>query len=613
MSSKDVEDVDLTPPDAVQNAAQAAIDFEEENDDIEDCGTGVGDMRAEQIVNNDLEPEDFLGGENTAIPDYLDSHEEDVTAEGPATDWSQEEMDDCGNRQYAKWGGTGTGTGLEWAQNTEEELREAMEDEDDEETNAMKSYDYNIGDFVSWEFGDGESQGEIVDRTDEEGDSMSAGGNEFTVDDSTNPLYKIQEWDEEEGEDGEFTNLVVKFEESVSSAERPEDAPETAPQNRSKNTMDSEQVKTPEAEQVKNIKSFDFAVASKDVKIEEVDGHKLVKVPVQAPTEDRDGDIVTESGQEAAIEQFRSGQIGAFPNHGYGESGVRYDYTEMMGQYVDAEQEDGVTMATLRLRNDDSRDSGLDKYAEELVDLLEQDMPVGFSIGFIPTDTEEREEGRGYKIHDMDLMECSPVGIPSNPMGNPQALSAGDQMAIAAKGAVEENGLDPDAIGKSIKNELKDTMGDEPEEDGKDQNHSKAKNVKDKLKSSLKDLEKFDEEELQEIMAVVGETIQMHMDEAMDDIADELAMEEDEEDSSDGDDEEDDDDEEDMSADDGDGDTDDGKDDEPDEEDGLDDDEKTVNDSGKGKTLSGDDDLDDKTTKDGYNPEPKAEGWGDTV
>jgi phage head maturation protease len=120
--SEALSDVDLTPPERVKNAAQAALDWEEENPDRQDCGTGVGDSRANSITNETLSPEDFLGGENTAIPDYLDSHEEDVTAEGPPTDWSDEEMNDCGNRQYAKWG-----FHLEWFQDKQEELQQAKE------------------------------------------------------------------------------------------------------------------------------------------------------------------------------------------------------------------------------------------------------------------------------------------------------------------------------------------------------------------------------------------------------------------------------------------------------------------------------------------------------
>lgn len=130
-----VEDVDLTAPDSVKSAAQAGIDAKEKYDDLSDCGTGVGEMRAERITNDNLEPEDFLGGENTAIPDYLDSHSEDVNGitQHPS-DWDEETWTDgCGPVQYALWGGTATGTGLEWANETERKLQEAKEDEEENE------------------------------------------------------------------------------------------------------------------------------------------------------------------------------------------------------------------------------------------------------------------------------------------------------------------------------------------------------------------------------------------------------------------------------------------------------------------------------------------------
>jgi phage head maturation protease len=92
-------------------------------------------------------------------------------------------------------------------------------------TESLENPEYEVGDFVEWEFGDGESQGEIIERETEPGESMSAGGNEFTVDEEDDePLYKIEEWDETSGDNGEFTNNVVKFEEALSSTDRPEAA-----------------------------------------------------------------------------------------------------------------------------------------------------------------------------------------------------------------------------------------------------------------------------------------------------------------------------------------------------------------------------------------------------
>jgi len=112
------EEIDLTPPDAVVTAATVGL---AKDDELEpDCGTGAGRTSAQQIVDDDVTAERI-----DDIAAYLTSHEEDVTAEGPPSDWSDEEWQDCGNLQYALWGGTGTGTGLEWAQAKANQVAEA--------------------------------------------------------------------------------------------------------------------------------------------------------------------------------------------------------------------------------------------------------------------------------------------------------------------------------------------------------------------------------------------------------------------------------------------------------------------------------------------------------
>jgi len=125
------EDVDLSPPVAVQNAAASALNAKDEYDEIADCGTGRGEQRAEQIVESRLSPADFVTRENgTPIPAYLKSHRGDVTADGTPTNWGEEEWTDgCGNVQYALWGGTGTGTGLQWSQETANRIAEEMDED----------------------------------------------------------------------------------------------------------------------------------------------------------------------------------------------------------------------------------------------------------------------------------------------------------------------------------------------------------------------------------------------------------------------------------------------------------------------------------------------------
>jgi hypothetical protein len=158
------ETVDLSPPEAVVNAAEAALDAKEEYDTLSDCGTGVGETRAEQIVNGELSAEDFTSGgaAETAIPDYLNSHSEDVDGiADPPTEWSEETWTDgCGPVQYALWGGTATGTGLEWAQSTADAVEAAMEDAEESADAA------GTDDSVSPETGQDEDRRDLADNTD---------------------------------------------------------------------------------------------------------------------------------------------------------------------------------------------------------------------------------------------------------------------------------------------------------------------------------------------------------------------------------------------------------------------------------------------------------------
>jgi len=88
------ETVTIEPPEAVANAATLALARDDELNT--DCGTGVGDQRAQQIAGDEVGPDVI-----DEVAAYLTSHEADVTADGPPTDWSEEEWRDCGNLQRA--------------------------------------------------------------------------------------------------------------------------------------------------------------------------------------------------------------------------------------------------------------------------------------------------------------------------------------------------------------------------------------------------------------------------------------------------------------------------------------------------------------------------------
>ena len=107
------ETLDLTPPEYMVSAAEAGQEARDRYEGLDDCGTGVGNERARQIINDDVGPD--VWGE---IASYLTSHYEDVAGlDGDYSDWGEAEWTDgCGTVQFALWGGTGDGRARDHAQ-----------------------------------------------------------------------------------------------------------------------------------------------------------------------------------------------------------------------------------------------------------------------------------------------------------------------------------------------------------------------------------------------------------------------------------------------------------------------------------------------------------------
>jgi len=453
----DVSDttVDITPLDSMVNAAEEALDAKQRfSDEIGDCGTGVGEQRARQIINDEVGPDVI-----DEVASYLTSHEEDVRGtDRPPTDWGEAEWTDgCGHVQYALWGGLSTGTAKEWAQRRANEVAEARGEDipypeirgvnNETYTMSLENPQFEVGDFVRWDFATGSSTGEIFNMETEEGEGFTLGGVERVASEDNGPAYEIQEWDDTEGEDGEFTNRVIKVESELRDASRPDSAPETSPRNRSHKTSG------------KSVRSNNFTVDTKSVKIQEnSEGRTMVDIPINAVSVDRDGDMISEKGQKDMIEQLESGTVPLMPNHGVGDSAAMYGFEDIFGKFVGGELRDGTTMGTVELREGN-------RMAEEMVDLLEQDMPISFSVGFIPEETEERRgddgQHRGEVIHGLDLMEVSAVGVPSNPDAVPQAMS--EAVAVAKQAA--ENGADIQKVASAIKGAVKESMPDQDEDE----------------------------------------------------------------------------------------------------------------------------------------------------
>jgi hypothetical protein len=222
-------------------------------------------------------------------------------------------------------------------------------------------------------------------------------------------------------------------------------------------------------------------------------------------------------------------------------------------------------------------------------------MPVGFSVGFIPTETEERGEG-GMLVDDLDLMEVSAVGVPSNPDAVPQAMGG----AVAA---AKQAGLGKDEIVSRVEKafESVDSMKQEEKDAEVEQESQDVENLK-----------MMTSENVESAMSVVSSKMSEAISDAMDEAEDELMgmvdedsdMEEDEMD-------EDEDDDMDTDATHGD--------EEDEEEMGLDESDKTVSDQSSGKTIEGVDDSsvqdknqgnDEKDEVDSLMSEPEGSAWG---
>ncbi|AFH22157.1 hypothetical protein OSG_eHP18_00235 [environmental Halophage eHP-18] len=183
-------EVDLSPPEAVVNACEAGLDAKNEYD-LADCGTGDGEETARRIIEGDLTA-DYVADEIAA---YLTSHADDVDGiDSPPTDWSRETWTDgCGPVQYALWGGTATGTGLQWAQSTANAVAEAKGEEIPyPEARNLDDPEFSEGDAVRWSW-----QGEPVHgRVADVGEQFTVSGNTITGEDGE-AVYLIHEYDED--------------------------------------------------------------------------------------------------------------------------------------------------------------------------------------------------------------------------------------------------------------------------------------------------------------------------------------------------------------------------------------------------------------------------------
>ncbi|ADD05222.1 uncharacterized protein Nmag_1646 [Natrialba magadii ATCC 43099] len=168
--------------------------------------------------------------------------------------------------------------------------------------------------------------------------------------------------------------------------------------------------------------------AVKEVEDEEGEDRKQVRMPVSSTAEDRDGDEFSREGLEDMKDQIDSGRVPMFLDHGRGAEGPYYGTLGIVGRWDSAEIETEGGIDVLYATGTPATTEP----AEKMVQLLEDDMPVGSSVGFRILEYERDEDESKYRFHGVDLLEISQVGIPSNPV----TVNNGGEVGIEARGAL---------------------------------------------------------------------------------------------------------------------------------------------------------------------------------
>ena len=243
--------------------------------------------------------------------------------------------------------------------------------------------------------------------------------------------------------------------------------------------------------------------------------HHYARVPVSSTSEDRDGDEFSEDGLADLKSQFDGDALNLFPDHGASEDKhSRYPWKDIMGLWESAEIDGGTLYATVRFNRQNEDADLLRRY-------LDEGMAVGFSVGFRPKEYDGSWE-EGYVFHEVDLVETSSVGIPSNPDG------------VAAMSATD------DAWRKELDAGDGDDAADTTD-DADDMSNTDTESEKSDTDST--DDEPTELEELRALVREQSENVQTLSDDVEDlrDSVDDLSKSDDEDDDEDDDDEDDDD------------------------------------------------------------------------
>ncbi len=121
-----------------------------------------------------------------------------------------------------------------------------------------------------------------------------------------------------------------------------------------------------------------FIPVTKSYVAKDVNGieRKYVEVTVSGLKEDMDGERMSQKALDMMKDAFKQNKIPAFNNHGIDKQGNRtYDWRDMVGKWIDANQEGVSLKATMQINEANPDGVKLWEYVNE------QDMPVGFSVG----------------------------------------------------------------------------------------------------------------------------------------------------------------------------------------------------------------------------------------
>lgn len=140
------ETIDLVPPEAAQNAAQAALDARADEDVTVNGMTDHGWSRAEQLASGEeLSPSDIVGGTGAMAP-WWSRHESHTVEEGSLA--GSDKKNPWSDNSYTAGKGWGGVTGMKWAYRKGNQIKKARGKEQVYGDAEVRIPDFEDGDLV---------------------------------------------------------------------------------------------------------------------------------------------------------------------------------------------------------------------------------------------------------------------------------------------------------------------------------------------------------------------------------------------------------------------------------------------------------------------------------